>query len=131
MEKNKSKYNIKDFAKYMLIALFAITYSISIFNTTTVTFTDQDQTQVEYSHKVYLGEISKLVFPQAINTESSAQSIIPVLFYLNDELANAFVITNLLNNLSYQKALNYLKLADNIDLSLKVEDVIYPFHYFW
>jgi len=116
--------------KNIFIAFCFTIYCLSVFGSFAVPsfeskFSDQNQNE-----GVHFTELSKILFPQAINSDGSG-SIVHVSVAIDNGINRAFAATQFLSKLTVQYTVNYFKETRSLLLKFRTEDIIFPFHNFW
>ncbi|MCO5269454.1 MAG: hypothetical protein M9897_11250 [Brumimicrobium sp.] len=130
MEDKQRKIRRIEMTKLTVIVISIFFYGVSIMGTSGVQVSNEF-VQQHHSQQIYLGEISKLIFPQTINTSHENVSISQMLPKTEKDLDNAATVSVFLGQIFHQLLTNYVRESQIIELSLPIQDIIFPFHYFW
>lgn len=104
---------------------------MSVFSNRIVPSVDLSIIDSNQAEEVHLTELSKIIFPQSINTEEHNVSVVHVVSLMNTGIDKAIVTAQSLSESLFQKISIYLKKSKSLVLQFRAEDMIYPFHYFW
>lgn len=89
-----------------------------------------NSTKITFSQEAYLSELSKIIFPQTVNPNGGAP-MVPLLPDLTPKVEPALCAIQLLNKMTVDYQVNYLKGVEYLVLKYSPADIIYPYHSFW
>ena len=123
---------MKFFVKHIILSFILVAYSLFIFGPSVeVVSINQHEKTESVGESYYLTEISKVLFPQTVNSEIGIITAIHIGGQTTNYLEKSFHAIQELNKRLFRVGVNYLKESISIDLQYPPQDIIFPFHDFW
>ena len=122
---------MKKILRYSFLAICLSSYSFFVFGSSYVSSFGNEYSNLNHSEKIQLSELSKIIFPQSINTEGNSFSFIQVELDREEEPNKLYFSTQYLCKLVLQFDINYFRESKSLTLQFPTFDIIYPFHNFW
>lgn len=118
--------------KHIILPLFIVVYSLFIFGPSVEIVSVGQHEKTEFTGEgYYLTEISKVLFPQTVNTGLAFVTAIHIGKQTPDYIEKSFLAIQELSKRLLREDINHLKESIQIDLKYRSQDIIYPFHNFW
>ncbi len=122
---------MKAILRYIFLAVCLSSYCFFVFSASYISPSNSDVLGKCQSEKIHPSELSKIVFPQSINTEIDNFSSMQIKSEGEQSISEAFSSIQYLSKFTCQLDVNYLKSAKYWELQFPIVDLIYPFHDFW
>lgn len=122
---------MKAILRYLFLAICLSSYGFFVFSASYISPSNIDSSNAHHSENMQLSELSKIVFPQSINTEVNNFISVQVESEGKQSLIKAFITIQYLSKLTHQFDVNYFKESKYIGQQFPISDIIYPFHDFW
>ncbi|PKR80932.1 hypothetical protein CW751_07120 [Brumimicrobium salinarum] len=113
------------------LAFFLAIYSFSVFGLNLTLPQSDESTNIESGEATHFAELSKIVFPQAIQVDGNGVNIVPLPQEGETPFVDAQIIVQILGDRLFQIDTDYLKSKHHLEIQFPAIDIIFPFHNFW